>query len=154
MQTGNEMEKKQNVLFLCTGNSARSQMAEGLLREMAGDRFEAMSAGLDPREEVHPLAVKVMQESGIDISGQIPKPVEQFLGRVHVHYLIVVCDKAQATCPRIWPGLMDGHRYYWPVEDPAAWSGSADGQLAVFRAVRDELRQQLRNWLEQVTAEE
>jgi len=140
------MEKKKNVLFLCTGNSARSQMAEGLLRHMAGDRFEAMSAGLEPKEEVHPLAVEVMREIGIDIGEQKPKTVEVFLGRVPVHYLIVVCNRAQATCPRIWPGLMDGNRYYWPLDDPAAATGGIDEQRALFRDVRDELQRKLVEW--------
>ena len=140
------MEKKKNVLFLCTGNSARSQMAEGLLRQIAGDRFEVMSAGLEPKDEVHPLAVEVMRELGIDIGEQKPKTVDVYLGRVPVHYLIVVCNRAQATCPRIWPGLMEGNRYYWPVDDPAAAVGGVEEQLAVFRAVRDELQQMLREW--------
>ncbi|NTV66790.1 MAG: arsenate reductase ArsC [Chlorobaculum sp.] len=142
------MEKKQHVLFLCTGNSARSQMAEGLLREMADDRFVAMSAGLEPREEVHPLAVEVMREVGIDIASQKPKPVDLYLGRVPVHYLIVVCDKAQASCPRIWPGLLDGRRFFWPLPDPAEQSGTREEQLAGFRTVRDELRGKLQAWLD------
>lgn len=142
------MEKKQNVLFLCTGNAARSQMAEGLLRNMAGDRFEAMSAGLDPKEEVHPLAVEAMQEIGIDIGSQKPKAVDLYLGRVPVHYLIVVCDKAQASCPRIWPGLLEGRRYFWPLPDPVEKTGTKDEQLALFREVRDELREKLQEWLD------
>ena len=144
------MEKKKNVLFLCTGNSARSQMAEGLLRHIAGDRFEVMSAGLEPKEEVHPLAVEVMRELDIDIANQKPKTVDVYLGRVPVHFLIVVCNKAQATCPRIWPGLMDGNRYYWPLDDPAALQGSVDEQLALFRDVRDELQEKLREWADEV----
>lgn len=143
------MEKKQNVLFLCTGNAARSQIAEGLLRHMAGDRFEAMSAGLEPKEEVHPLAVEVMQERGIDISDQKPKAVDLFLGRVPVHYLIVVCDKAHASCPRIWPGLLDGRRYFWPLPDPIEMSGTEDERRAQFRQVRDELQEKLQEWLNQ-----
>jgi len=143
------MEKKKNVLFLCTGNSARSQMAEGLLRHIAGDRFEVMSAGLEPKEEVHPLAVEVMRELDIDIANQKPKTVDVYLGRVPVHFLIVVCNKAQATCPRIWPGLMDGNRYYWPLDDPAALQGSVDEQLALFRDVRDELQEKLREWADE-----
>jgi arsenate reductase (thioredoxin) len=142
------MEKKQHVLFLCTGNSARSQMAEGLLREMAGDRLVAMSAGLEPREEVHPFAVEVMGEIGIDIGSLKPKPVERYLGRVPVHYLIVVCDKAQASCPRIWPGLLDGRRFFWPLTDPVEQTGTRDEQLALFRDVRDELKKKLQEWLD------
>ena len=102
------MQKKQNVLFLCTGNSCRSQMAEGLLRHLAGERFEALSAGLEPGKEVHPLAIQVMAEIGIDISSQQPKAVDVYLGKTMIHYLIIVCNKAQSTCPRIWPGLPRG----------------------------------------------
>ncbi len=141
------MEKKKNVLFLCTGNSARSQMAEGLLRHIAGNRFEAMSAGLEPKDEVHPLAVEVMREIGIDVGGQKPKAVDAYLGRVPVHFLVVVCNRAQATCPRIWPGLMDGNRYYWPLDDPAAATGGVDEQRALFRQVRDELQQKIGEWV-------
>ena len=144
------MEKKRNVLFLCTGNSARSQMAEGLLRDMAGDRFEAMSAGLEPREGVHPLAVEAMREIGIDISFQKPKAVDVYLGRVPVHSMFVVCNRAQATCPRIWPGLAESNRHYWPLDDPAEAAGGHDAELAAFRAVRDELQRKLRDWIDGV----
>jgi arsenate reductase len=140
------MQKKRNVLFLCTGNSCRSQMAEGLLRHLAGERFEALSAGLEPNNEVHPFAIKVMAEIGIDISAQQPKSVDVYLGRTMIHYLIIVCNKAHATCPRVWPGLPDEKRYYWPVDDPAAISGTSEEQLAVFRDVRDELQNTIESW--------
>jgi arsenate reductase len=145
------MQKKQNVLFLCTGNSCRSQMAEGLLRHQAGERFEALSAGLEPGNEVHPLAIQVMQEIGIDISSQQPKAVDVFLGKTMIHYLLIVCNKAQSTCPRIWPGLPDEKRYYWPVDDPASISGTTEEQLVVFREVRDELQQKITSWLNEVS---
>ena len=145
------MQKKQNVLFLCTGNSCRSQMAEGLLRHQAGERFEALSAGLEPGNEVHPLAIQVMQEIGIDISSQQPKAVDVFLGNTMIHYLLIVCNKAQSTCPRIWPGLPDEKRYYWPVDDPASISGTTEEQLVVFREVRDELQQKITSWLNEVS---
>ncbi len=145
------MQKKQNVLFLCTGNSCRSQMAEGLLRHLAGERFEALSAGLEPGNEVHPLAIQVMQEIGIDISSQQPKAVDVFLGKTMIHYLLIVCNKAQSTCPRIWPGLPDEKRYYWPVDDPASISGTTEEQLVVFREVRDELQQKITSWLNEVS---
>ncbi|MBZ4219532.1 MAG: arsenate reductase ArsC [Chlorobium sp.] len=144
-------QKKQNVLFLCTGNSCRSQMAEGLLRHMAGDRFEPLSAGLDPGSEVHPFAIRVMAEIGIDISSQQPKAVSLYLGKTVIHYLMVVCNKAQSTCPRIWPGLANEKRYYWPIPDPAAISGTPEEQLAGFREVRDELREQLTLWVTNVS---
>jgi len=127
-------------------------MAEGLLRHLAGERFEALSAGLEPNNEVHPLAIQVMQEIGIDISSQQPKAVDLFLGKTMVHYLIVVCNKAQSTCPRIWPGLPNEKRYYWPINDPAAISGTTEEQLAVFREVRDELQENITLWLKEVTA--
>jgi len=141
-------EKKQKVLFLCTGNSARSQMAEGFLREMAGERFEVFSAGTELAHEINPLAVDVMNEDGIDISGQSPKDLSIYLGREFIHYLIVVCSKSNDTCPRIWPGLVSqDNRLYWPVDDPAAIEGSRVDRLQAFRNARDELRERLEGWL-------
>ena len=146
------MQKKQNVLFLWTGNSGRSQMAEGLLRYLAGERFEALSAGLEPGNEVHPMAIQVMAEIGIDISSQQPKAVDVYLGKTMIHYLIIVCNKAQSTCPRIWPGLPNEKRYYWPVNDPAEISGSIEEKLSFFRKVRDELQDKITSWLNEVPA--
>ncbi len=144
------MDKKQKVLFLCTGNSARSQIAEGFLRELAGDRFESLSAGMEAKDRVHPMAVQVMQEAGIDISDQHPKGLEEYLGKEFIHYLIVVCNKANETCPRIWPGLMSReNRFYWPFEDPASASGTEEEQLDYFRRVRDEIREKLAEWIKE-----
>jgi arsenate reductase len=126
---------KVKVLFLCTGNSARSQMAEGLLRARAGDRFEVSSAGLEPAP-VRPMAVAVMAEVGIDISGQRSKGVSEYLGHVHFGYIITVCDRAEADCPT-FPGV--SRRLHWPLDDPAAADGTGEERLAVFRRVRDEL---------------
>ncbi len=126
---------KAKVLFLCTGNSARSQMAEGLLRAKAGDRFEAFSAGLEPTQ-IHPLAIEAMREIGIDISAQRAKSLTEYLGRQHFGHLITVCDRAAANCP-VFPGVAD--RLHWSLDDPAAAGGDHDEQLAVFRAVRDRL---------------
>lgn len=126
---------KAKVLFLCTENSARSQMAEALLREAASERFEAFSAGLRPTR-VHPLAVEAMSEIGIDIRGQQAKGLAGFLGRVHFGYLITVCDQAAADCP-IFPGT--AIRHHWSVDDPAAVEGSESERRAAFRRVRDEL---------------
>ena len=145
------MQKKQNVLFLCTGNSCRSQMAEGLLRHLAGERFEALSAGLEPNNDVHPFAIKVMEEIGIDISAQQPKAVDVYLGRMMIHYLIIVCNKAQSTCPRVWPGLPNERRYYWPVNDPASITGTIEEQLSGFREIRDELQEKITSWLKDVS---
>src|SRR5262249_38928534 len=136
---------KPNVLVLCTGNSCRSQMAEGFLRQLAGDRFEVFSAGTEPRDEVHPLAVEVMAETGIDISRQHPKSVKEFLGRLPVRYLISVCDGANESCPRIVPGLLE--RLFWPFDDPARFEGTPEEMIAAFRLVRDEIRERIIGWL-------
>jgi arsenate reductase len=143
------METKPNVLLLCTGNSCRSQMAEGFLREYGGDRFSAMSAGTAPAERVHPMAVEVMAEKGIDISKQSPKDVGQFLGRLPVRHLVVVCDGANEKCPRIFPGMMN--RMFWPFDDPAAFVGSPEDTREKFRAVRDQIELRVQTWLEEMT---
>ncbi len=127
-------------------------MAEGLLRYLAGERFEALSAGLEPGNEVHPMAIQVMAEIGIDISSQQPKAEDVYLGKTMIHYLIIVCNKAQSTCPRIWPGLPNEKRYYWPVNDPAEISGSIEEKLSFFRKVRDELQDKITSWLNEVPA--
>lgn len=140
-------DKKQNVLFLCTGNSCRSQIAEGWLRHLAGDRFNALSAGTDAADEVNPLAVKVMDEIGIDISGQKPTDLVEYLGTQHIVWLIVVCNKAQQSCPRVWPGLDEQNRIYWPIDDPAEAEGTEDEKLSVFRQARDEIGDKIKAWL-------
>ena len=133
--TGDIMpSKKTGVLFLCTGNSARSQMAEGYLRHVAGDLFEPLSAGIEPKG-LNPLAVEAMQEVGIDISKQKSKDVRDFLGQP-IPYVITVCDNAKERCP-IFP-----HTYklmHWSFDDPAAAKGEHHEKLAVFRRVRDEI---------------
>ena len=131
-----------NVLFLCTGNSCRSQMAEGWLRHLAGDRFTACSAGLDPTA-LNPLAVEAMREVGIDISQQQSKNVTGFLGQ-HFPHVITVCDRAQAACP-IFPGIC--FRQHWPIDDPATATGSHDERMKVFRTVRDEIGQRVRAFI-------
>jgi arsenate reductase (thioredoxin) len=132
------MEKKR-VLILCTGNSARSQMAEGLLRHDAGDRFEVFSAGTKPTQ-VRPEAITVMQELGIDISSYRSKSVDEFSGQ-DFDYVVTVCDNAKASCP-VFPG--NTKRIHWSLDDPAAVEGSEEHRRAAFRRVRDELRQRLR----------
>ncbi len=139
------MGTKPTVLFLCTGNSCRSQMAEGFLQSLAGDRYEAISAGTEPAESVHPIAVEVMREKGIDISGQIPIDVGNYLGKVHVGYLIVVCDAANDRCPRVFPGMVN--RMFWPFEDPAKFVGNREATLERFRAVRDQIEARISQWL-------
>ena len=134
---------KPKVLFLCTGNSARSQMAEAFLRKYAGDRFEVFSAGLQPKG-INPYTVQVMEEAGIDISRHTSKDLNQFIGKTHFGYHITVCDSAEKNCP-IFPGM--GIRMHWSFEDPAAFEGSQDEKLAKFREVRDLIDRQVRSWL-------
>ncbi len=126
---------KTKVLFLCTGNSARSQMAEGHLRHAAGDRYEVLSAGIQPKG-LNPLAVEAMREIGVDISRQRSKDVREFLGQT-ISVVVTVCDNAREHCP-VFPGAC--RSLHWSFEDPAAAAGSREEQLAVFRRVRDEIR--------------
>jgi arsenate reductase len=126
---------KPKILFLCTGNSARSQMAEGFLRKYASDRFEVFSAGLEP-SFINPLTIQVMEESGVDMQGHYSKGLDQFLGKVHFAYLVTVCSRAEEKCP-IFPGM--GQRLHWPFDDPAAFQGSQEEKLVKFRQVRDEI---------------
>lgn len=124
------------VLILCTGNSCRSHLAEGILRAAAGDLVEVASAGSKPAGYVHPLAIRVMQEIGIDISAHRSKHLNEFLDRP-VQTVITVCGHADQVCP-LFPGQV--HRYHWGFDDPAHAGGSDEEQLAVFRRVRDEIR--------------
>ena len=140
------MKDKPSILVLCTGNSCRSQIAEGFLRNLAGDQFSVYSAGTEPKEEVHPLAVKVMAEDGIDISQQRPKHLKKYLGMMPVRYLAIVCGGANENCPRIWPGMQE--RLYWPFDDPAAFEGSEEQTLGEFRRVRDEIKRHILTWLD------
>lgn len=134
---------KSTVLFLCTGNSCRSQMAEGWLRHLAGSRFEVLSAGTNP-VGVNPRAVEVMGEVEIDLSRHRSKHVAEFQGQ-HLHYVITVCDHAQAACPTDPRGDVQLH---WSFNDPAAAQGSEPERSQVFRRVRDEIAEQVRNWLQ------
>ena len=139
-----EEQGKPMVLVLCTGNSCRSQMAEGFLRKYHGDRFAVRSGGTDPAPEVHPLAVKVMAEAGIDLSDARPKNSGEFLGKLPVRHLLIVCDRASQTCPRVWPGAVT--RHYVPFDDPAHAEGTEDEKLAFFRRVRDEIDAAMKAW--------
>jgi arsenate reductase len=132
----------QRVLFLCTHNSARSQMAEGLLRHMAGDRFEVASAGTE-RTRVHPLAIAAMRELGIDLAGHASKTLDAFTGERFDH-VITVCDRANESCP-IFPGATE--RLHWGFDDPSAATGSDAERLAAFRTVRDAIRERLGDFL-------
>lgn len=128
-------DSTQKVLFLCTHNSARSQMAEGLLRHLAGGRFEVHSAGTEATH-VRPRAIDAMREIGVDISGQESKTLERYLGEPF-EYVVTVCDDANEACP-VFPGAQN--RLHWSFEDPSKATGSEEEQLAVFRRVRDEIQ--------------
>jgi arsenate reductase len=133
---------KQKVMFVCTENSCRSQMAEGFLRHLAGDHFDVFSGGAHPTE-LNPAAVEVMKEIGIDISGQHSKDVAQFLGQ-RFHYIIRVCDKVREKCP-VLPGAI--WYFDWSFEDPAAAPGTATEKLGVFRRVRDQIEEKIEEFI-------
>jgi arsenate reductase (thioredoxin) len=125
---------KPRVLFLCTGNSARSQMAEGYLRHVAGDQYEALSGGIEPKG-LNPLAIEAMREIGIDISQQKSKDVVSFLGQ-SIPYVVTVCDSAKQRCP-IFPRT---YKFlHWSIDDPAAATGTHEEKMAVFRRIREEI---------------
>ena len=128
--------QKSNVLFLCTGNSARSQMAEAFLRHYSSDLFIAYSAGLQPKG-MNPLTVQVMQEVGFSLDGQFSKSLREFLGKQLFAYLITVCADAEQQCPTVWLGVT--HRLHWGFDDPAALQGTDEQKLAKFREVRDQI---------------
>lgn len=127
---------KPTVLILCTGNSCRSHMAEGILRAAAGDLLDVQSAGSKPAGYVHPLAIKALAEIGIDISGHHSKHMDEFLSQ-NVETVVTVCGNADQACP-MFPGQMN--RHHWGFDDPAHATGTEDEQMAVFRRVRDEIR--------------
>lgn len=135
------MNEKKRVLILCTGNSARSQMAEGLLRHDAGDKFKVESAGI-VSSFVRPQAIEAMSEIGIDISSHRSKSVDEFVGQ-EFDFIITVCDNAKESCP-VFPG--NAERIHWSFDDPAEASGSEEEKLAVFRRVRDEIREKLQEF--------
>ncbi len=133
---------KKRILFICTHNSARSQMAEGLLRSLAGDRFEAFSAGTEATR-VQPLAIKAMSELGIDISGQQSKTLNGYLKELF-DMVIAVCDNAAEACP-VFPGAVE--RRHWSFQDPSQATGNEAERLAVYGHIRDEIRTQIENEL-------
>jgi arsenate reductase len=134
--------KKTRILVLCTGNSARSQMGEGLFREEGGDGYEVFSAGTRP-SRVRPEAIAVMREIGIDISGNRSKSVDEFGGQLF-DYVVTVCDNARDTCP-VFPGATE--RIHWSLEDPAAVQGTEEERLAAFRRIRDQLHERVKGFL-------
>ncbi|MEE9315794.1 MAG: arsenate reductase ArsC [bacterium] len=134
--------KKRRVLFLCTSNSCRSQMAEGLLTHLAGDKFEVFSAGVEPTQ-VNPLALKVMDEIGIDISKQRSKSVKEFLSQ-QFDYVVTVCDYARQTCP-VFPGKYE--KIHWNLEDPAKAQGTEEEMLLIFRKARNQIKENILKFL-------
>ncbi|MBD3286580.1 arsenate reductase ArsC [candidate division WOR-3 bacterium] len=137
------MDKKK-VIFLCRGNSARSQMAEALLRKHSGDKFEVHSAGLEPTE-IHPFTRKVIKEAGISLEGQRAKSLKEYLGRERFHYVIFVCGKVKKDCPATFPGV--GESLFWDVEDPVDFEGTDKEKLAKFREVRDDVERRIKEWI-------
>lgn len=136
--------EKPRVLFVCTHNAARSQMAEALLRKHAGDRFEATSAGFEPTD-VHPLTREVLAEVGIDGSDLSAKGLREFLAKRAVRHAIIVCAQAEAQCPKIYPFAAE--TLYWAFDDPAGLESSPELQRAKFRRVRDEIDARIQTWL-------
>jgi len=136
---------KPKVIFLCTGNSARSQMAEGLLRALAGEQFEIFSAGTEPKGSILPVVQDVMREVGIDISSQWSKSVLEYLGKVNFGYVITVCADAEENCPAVFLNM--GTHEHWPFDDPAKFAGDDGQRIAHTRRVRDQIEERLRLWL-------
>ena len=141
---------KTRVLFICSGNSARSQMAEAFLRGYAGDQFDVYSAGLEP-QAIHPMTVEVMAERGFDLAGHRAKGLDEYLGKIHFGVLVTVCNRAKETCP-IFPG--GGTRLHWPFDDPAAVTGGEEERLAKFREVRDAIEIRISEWLRERSPQE
>lgn len=134
------------VLFLCTGNSARSQMAEAFLRAYAGDRFEVHSAGVEPKGYILPEVIAAMKELGIDMDGQVSKSVSEYLGKLHFAYVITVCGDAEKNCPAIFLNM--GIHEHWPFDDPAGFDGNDSERLERTREVRDQIARRVQEWLE------
>ncbi|MBL8102090.1 MAG: arsenate reductase ArsC [Anaerolineales bacterium] len=134
---------KPKVLFLCTGNSARSQLAEGLLRTLAGDEFEVFSAGTEPKGSILPEVHEAMREVGIDISGQWSKSVTEYLGKTHFTHVVTVCADAEENCPAVFLNM--GTHDHWPFDDPAKFDERT--RLESTRQVRDQIENRLRLWL-------
>ena len=144
----NNERSKQRVLFLCTGNSCRSQMAEGFLRELGGAAFDVASAGVDPTR-INPLAVRVMAEAAIDISEQYSKSVDEMTGQ-DFDYVITVCDRAREACP-VFPRA--ARSLHWSFDDPAEAPGAEEDRLIVFRRVRDEISGRVREFVSNIDRE-
>jgi len=138
---------KEKVLFLCTGNSARSQMAEAFLRTYAGDKYEAHSAGLYPKD-LNPFTVRVMEEKGISMEGHRSKDVKEYLANSTFSYFFTVCNHAEENCPKAF--LMSaGRHYHWDIKDPAAFVGSEEETTNKFREIRDQIEERIKAWVKE-----
>ena len=137
---------KSRVLFLCTGNSARSQMAEAFLRTYADEYFEVHSAGIEPKGFILPEVFEVMKERGIDMSLQSSKSVTEYLGKVHFSHVITVCGDAEENCPAVFLNM--GIHEHWPFDDPAKFEGDEAERLDFTRTIRDQMEKRIRQWLE------
>lgn len=137
---------KKNVIFLCVHNSARSQIAEALLRHHAGDRYNVFSAGMKSTE-IHPLAFQVLEEKGIDTTGLISQSIKEYMGRHDIEHAVIVCRKMEEDCPNFNADARYIHR--WIIDDPAAVEGSEDEKLAAFRQARDKIEARMQIWLEE-----
>ena len=136
---------KPRVLFLCTGNSARSQMAEAVLRAYAGQHFDVYSAGVEPKGYILPEVLSAMHEHGLDLSGQTSKGVKEYLGKMHFAYVITVCADAEENCPAIFLNM--GQHEHWPFDDPARFEGTDAERLDFVRNVRDQIEARIQEWL-------
>lgn len=137
-------EKKPKVILLCTGNSARSQMAEGLMQKLGGAHYDIYSAGIEPKG-INPLAIQAMDQIGIDIRGQESTDLRTYLGHVEFAYLITLCGDAEKNCPRTF--LSMGEHQHWDLEDPAAAQGTEAEKSAKFVEIRDEIDRRIHDWL-------
>jgi len=122
-------------------------MAEAFLKRYGGDQYDAYSAGTEPKG-INPYTERVMEEVGINLSGQYSKHVKEYMGRIHFAYVITLCDEAEESCPTVFPGV--GQRLHWSFEDPSAFTGSEDEKLAKFREVRNQIEQHIKTWLAEV----
>lgn len=138
------MNSKPAVLVLCTGNSARSQMAAASFAKHLGDEHPVYSAGTEPADRVHPLTVRVMAEVGVDLSAARPRHVDEILGVLPVGTIVIVCDGANKACPTVPPGAHE--RLLWPFEDPAAFDGADEEKLDKFREIRDAIERRIAEW--------
>lgn len=142
---GSAKMSKPKFLFLCTGNSARSQIGEAFLRAYAGGHFDVFSAGLEPKDEILPVVRTVMSEIGLSMEGQHAKSVNQYLGKVNFAYTVTVCGGAEEKCPRVFLNM--GKHMFWPFEDPAAVEGTQEEILARVRLIRDQMSEKIQAWL-------